>query len=196
MARLAARRRSGETFASLVVAYERESPRGKWLHSYDKARLLRAFGSRRLGDLKEKHVTDYGLARSDAGEKADVINDELRTLGDILVWARETGRVATYPKIQYMRIHRPPEPPRRSSFAEAMLQRTMRQPDQWAPLARSPQTAERGELSNEAWTEHLRLHPKDGKRLSYMARAKLLKSEQGITISKTTVGRRFRQPGS
>ena len=181
MAKHPARSRSGETFAALIKDYAREAPDGRWLHSYDKARLLRAFGRRRLSDLTEKHFTDYGIAREAAGATAEIINEELRTLGAILFWGRKTRRLTTYPKIQTMRVERK-QTDRRSSSLES---------------APPEHPAKPTRLSDAVLREHIAKYPidkqnRDGSRFSDRQRARAIKRWQGITVDRTTVSRRLR----
>ena len=77
----AGRRKTGEPFSSLLADYERDPQNARRLHGSDKPRPERAFGRRRLRDITEKSVTDYGLAREAAGAVSAIINDELRTRG-------------------------------------------------------------------------------------------------------------------
>lgn len=203
MAKRPARSQSGYTFAALVADYEREGTGMRRLHDYDKARLLRAFSHRRLSDLTDERITAYGLSREDRGAHPVVINEELRTLGDLLVWARDVAKkLDRIPRIQRMR--EAPEPPRHidirpSPFLRdffpmrgSLLADASRPP---AKLARRPRSER---WSDAGVSEHLKQHPidkrnRDGTRFSDQQRADAIEKEQGIKIDRTTVARRLRQ---
>ena len=199
---MARRSHSGYTFADLVADYLREEPRARWLHDYDKARLLRAFGGRRLTDITDERITEYGLSREDRGASPVVINEELRTLGDLLVWARDVAkRIDKTPRIQRMRVA--PAVPTHIDIRPSPMMRYLSPPGsllaQAAQPASKPARRPRAERwSDAAITEHLKQHPidkrnKDGSRFSDQQRADVIEREQGITVDRTTVARRLRR---
>lgn len=201
MAQRSARGHAGATFSALLTSYERDPKNAvqRRLHGYDKVRLKRAFGRSRLRDLTEDRIIAYGLAREASGAAATIVNDELRTLGMVLAWARAAGRLAVVPAIWFLRVERKPVEwkPRfmpGSGGADISYRR-------WQPLVMSPspheRPAKRGKLSEDALKDHLSRHSidkmnRDGSRFSDQQRVDALKREQDITISRPTLVRRLK----
>ena len=193
MARRARQRQRKDTLSRLFAEYESGYEGPRRLHGFDRTHLERALGHYRVADITERRVTDYGLDREAAGAGVSVINDELHALAWVFDWARETGRVAGIPRIWFMRQERRPtqlvehvERPsllRQFGPSGLLAQRASALPE------REPK---RVTLTDDAWADHLQRHPKD-KSLTYGQRARLLKSDQGITVAKTTVMRRLRR---
>jgi hypothetical protein len=184
------RRKTGATLSMMIAEYERaHEGKQRRLHGYDRAHLERALGSLQLADISEKRITDYGLDREKGGASTPIINDELRALGWVFDWARETGRIGAIPRIWFMRETQSPIGPSLSThpilggfspFSRGLLAA--------ADVPRR-ERAKRGKLSREAFTQHLAEYPLE-MGLSVPKRVKIL-AETGISVDRTTVQHRI-----
>lgn len=192
-------RGKGATFAALLAEYERRADRAKWLHGYDRARLLRVFGRLKLAAITSERITRYGLAREAAGAAPEIVNHELKTLADILKLARVSGWIAAEPTIWFMREERKEQVHRLSLPLALRTPGLFSRGAQWqiaAPDTKPPERPpKRGKLSREALAEHLASYPKghrkpDGSALKISERVRLLESK-GISIHRSTLSKRL-----
>jgi len=173
---------------------ERHRALQKRLSGYALAHLRRFFRQRPVSDVKSSLIRGYAMRRQDRGVPAATINEELKTLWQLTLFASRNFKIEWTPVIEYLRA------PEAAPSSRSWLRDALRQHAQQAPSAEAavkpresapeavPERRRRGPrstLSDEKLAQHRTDFPpgaldKTGKLLSLSARARMLGCSRGV----------------